>query len=496
VCRRHRGSASITPAARSTSARPGRPRSTSPSIELRPSRGSLPTPSASASRSRSREGTRYGYQYEPWHWCYAAGSPASRSATPSKALLTDRRILLVVTWLIEFSLFLCVFTVSRWLAEAGADLLEMGVVGGLFSLASGAASIVGGRVADRVGHHRVMLSGLAVALVGETALLGSARGSAAYFLGYFLVGAAIGSVYPPIVAELTRGGDPVARRSGVGRTIILFCVAWNLGLIASQLAGGALFDTGPTSPLLAAALATLVALAATAYLAMRPPRREAAVATQTPADHEHRALSASFVRLAWLANLAGTFAMSMIFHLFPKLMVAMDVDPELHGLLLAFSRGVIILTYGVLYRSAFWHHSFTTMAASQLVAVAGLVVIALAPSPAWWAVGLALLAQLVGVNYFSSLYYTTTGSHDENRGAASGMHEATLAFGIAFGSILGGWTGLYWGDRSPYLLAAAAILVMLGVQAVWYGSKVRARALGPLVEAKGETGTMTTTEER
>ena len=69
-----------------------------------------------------------------------AGVPG---ATPSKALLTDRRILLVVTWLIEFSLFLCVFTVSRWLAEAGADLLEMGVVGGLFSLASGAASIVG-----------------------------------------------------------------------------------------------------------------------------------------------------------------------------------------------------------------------------------------------------------------------------------------------------------------------------------------------------------------
>jgi hypothetical protein len=68
-----------------------------------------------------------------------------------------------------------------------------------------------------------MLGGLAVALVGEP-LLGSAGQRP--LLGYFLVGAAIGSVYPPIVAELTRGGDPVvAPASGA---IILFCVAWNL----------------------------------------------------------------------------------------------------------------------------------------------------------------------------------------------------------------------------------------------------------------------------
>lgn len=394
-------------------------------------------------------------------------------------MLTRRRILLLVTWLTEFSLFLLVFTVSRWLAEVGANLLEMGVVGGLFSLTSSVASVVGGRVADRVGHHRVMLSGMAVALIGELVLLGNAPGSTPYLVGYFLVGGAVGSIYPPIMAELTRGGDPVARRSGVGRTIILFCVAWNLGLIASQLTGGALFETGPAYPLLVAMAATLGSACAVGYLAAQPADRTPA-AELASAHHEHRALSAAYVHLAWLANLAGTFAMSMIFHLFPKLMVAMAIDPERHGVLLAFSRGVIIATYLVLYRSAFWHHSFPTMVASQLLGVAGLVTIALAPSAAWLAAGLALLAQLVGFNYFSSLYYSTTGSHDENRGAASGMHEATLALGQAFGSVLGGWTGLRWGDRSPYVLAAAAIIALLGVQTLWYVSRVRPHRVGEL----------------
>lgn len=375
----------------------------------------------------------------------------------------------------EFSLFLLVFTVSRWLAESGASLLEMGIVGGLFSLTSSVSSVVGGRLADRIGNRPVILGGMALAVAGELTVLSAAPGTVVYLVGYFLVGSGVGGMYPPILAELTRGGgDVIVNRSGVGRTIILFCVAWNLGLIASQLLGGALFESSPEYPLLVAVASTLGSAGAIRTLGRRPVATEAAPEL-TDAHHEHTALSAAYVRLAWLANLAGTFAMSMIFHLFPKLMVTMGIDPERHGMLLAFSRVVTIATYLVLYRSVFWHHSFASMVASQVLGVVGLVTIALAPSTAWLALGLALLAQLVGFNYFSSLYYSTTGSRDEDRGAASGMHEATLAMGQAFGSILGGWTGLTWGARSPYVLAAGAIVVILGVQTVWYRSYVRPR---------------------
>jgi MFS family permease len=387
-------------------------------------------------------------------------------------MLERRRTLLVITWMTDCLLFLLIFTVSRGMAEAGATSLAMGAIGGLVSLVSGVTSILGGRVSDRVGRYRVMLLGMGSVALGEIAILLSPTESAAYFAGYVLAAGMIGVIYPPIMAELTEGGDAVRDRSGVGRTIILFCIAWNLGLITGQLSGGFLFAIEPLYPVLVALGLTSASAALAAGLASRP-RMAGATVELTAAHHEHRELSASYVRLAWMANLGGTFAMSMIFHLFPKLLVAMEIDPQRHGELLAFSRVVVIATYFVLHRSVFWHHSFAAAAGSQVLAVAGLLAIASARSELGLALGLALLGQLVGFNYFASLYYSTAGSHEERRGEASGMHEGTLSLGFALGSTLGGWAGSALGDRSPYVLAAAVIVALLGVQAFWYRAHVR-----------------------
>ncbi len=79
-------------------------------------------------------------------------------------------------------------------------------------------------------------------------------------------------------------------------------------------------------------------------------------------------------------------------------------------------------------------------------------------------VGLVGLAQLVGYNYFASLYYSTTGVTEERRGTASGIHEFTLSIGFAAGAMGGGFLGHFAGNRAPYRLAAAFILVLLIVQ--------------------------------
>src|SRR5581483_482619 len=274
---------------------------------------------------------------------------------------SKRRILLVITWMTDCLLFLLIFAVSRWMAEAGATSLAMGAIGGLVSLVSGAASAIGGRISDRVGRYRVMLLGMAAVAVGEALVALSVRGSASYFAGYVVGAGMIGAIYPPIMAELTEGGDAVVDRSGVGRTIILFCIAWNLGLITGQLSGGWLFAADPLYPVVVALCLTTSSAVLAAVLAWRLAEPAAAVEL-TAAHHEHRALSASYVRLAWMANLGGTFAMSMIFHLSPKLLVAMGVDSRRHGAVLAFSRAVVIATYFVMHRSVFWHHSFAAAA--------------------------------------------------------------------------------------------------------------------------------------
>ena len=78
--------------------------------------------------------------------------------------------------------------------------------------------------------------------------------------------------------------------------------------------------------------------------------------------------------------------------------------------------------------------------------------------------GLVSLAQLMGYNYFASLYYSTTGVTEERRGAASGMHEFTLSVGFAAGAAGGGMFGQFFGIRAPYQLAAAFIFALLILQ--------------------------------
>jgi predicted MFS family arabinose efflux permease len=127
-------------------------------------------------------------------------------------------------------------------------------------------------------------------------------------------------------------------------------------------------------------------------------------------------------------------------------------------------RGVAILTYLVMHRSSFWHHRFSTALAAQAVAVVGLVSLVFAETETALTVGLAGVGLLVGYNYFASIYYSTTSTADDKKGAASGMHEGTLGLGIAMGSLAGGYVGNVLGPRAPYVLSACLIVLLSGVQ--------------------------------
>ena len=129
--------------------------------------------------------------------------------------------------------------------------------------------------------------------------------------------------------------------------------------------------------------------------------------------------------------------------------------------------------HGAMHRAAFWHYRLSASVASQVLAAVGLIVIARAESAVTLLIGLTLLGQLVGYNYFSGLFYSTAGSSHERRALAAGIHEATLAVGMAVGTIVGGVLGTLVNQRVPYLLAAAVLLVMVVVQAVAWWRWVR-----------------------
>jgi len=381
--------------------------------------------------------------------------------------------LYLICGLTAFASFVVVFAVSRGLAEGGAAPWYLGLVGAGLSFSAAVGSILGGWLPNRVDGRVVFLSVAGAVVVSIAACwLGDFR--KAWFLpGYWLLGIGLGLLYPPLIGWLNQGENPHANRRVVSRTLILFCVAWNLGMMCGQLTAGALFPFGQGwvyGAALLGALPNLVLAFVVAFQVMP----HAPISTQRT-HHEIEAfeLAAAFKRLSWIANLGGMFGASLVIHLLPDLAVAIGVRPQDHGKLLASWRGVIIGTYLLMHRTAHWHYRLDTALASQALAACGLLMIARSESTVTLLAGLALLGQLVGYNYFSGLFYSTTGSPNERRALAAGIHEATLAGGMAIGTMAGGILGSMAGHRMPYIVAAVMMLALIVVQSTGWWRWVR-----------------------
>jgi MFS family permease len=386
--------------------------------------------------------------------------------------------------LTDFAAFMVIFAVSRGLAEEAGEPWYLGVVGGGLSFSAGVGSLVGGWLAHRFDGRAVFLFGAASIVVSAAVCRAGDPANAWFLPGYWLLGIGLGFLYPPLIGWLNQGEDAHANRHGVSRTLVRFCIAWNVGMMCGQLSAGSLFAIGPQWTYGAALAVSLGNLGLALVAARRVSRLPPAVAEEATSQPELAEIAANFKRLSWLANLGCMFGGSLVVHLLPDLAVAIGVSADRHGWLLALWRGVIIATYVVLHQATFWHYRFSASVATQLLAAAGLVVIALADSSVTLLVGLALLGQLVGFNYFSGLFYSTAGSSQTRRALAAGIHEATLAAGMAVGTIVGGMLGTLVNHRTPYLLAAGVLVVLLVVQSVAWRSWVR-----PLISSAAEPST-------
>jgi MFS family permease len=392
----------------------------------------------------------------------------------------QRLLLYVISALTDFSAFIVVFVASRSLAEANADPMYLGLLGGSLALVQGIGSLLGGWLSHRFDARRVFVAGAALNVVSIVLCRYVSPASLWFLPAYWLIGIALGCLYPPLIGWLNEGNDPHQNRSGVSRTLFLFCVAWNIGMVCGVLTAGRLFAEGRTVALMASLAVAVLNLALAVFTALRRPKVDDVVEASldsepTPVEQIERANR--FRRLSWLANLGGMFGGSLVVHLLPDLAVHLNIPSEDHGRILALWRVVVIATYALMYASSFWHFRIGTSIVSQLLAAGGLVVISQAQSETMLMVGLTMLGQLVGYNYFSGLFYSTAGSPPAKRALAAGIHEATLALGMAAGTLLGGVLGSRINHRIPYLLAGVFTVVLLGLQIVsnWVWSRPTAR---------------------
>lgn len=398
------------------------------------------------------------------------------------------RTLFLVTVLAELTAGLAIFAIMRELAERGPEggitVSTLGWIGGINALLLGVASVFSGRLSDRFGRARVMLIGQVVCIAALSGCLFFTYGHPLFLPSFWMIGTSLGMVYVPLIAWVSRDPDANELRGGVHRSLILFCISWNVGLIAASVLAGYLFQIDPRVPVALAIVAGLVNVGVMIYAVHRDRAQLAAPPPQhTPLSLQKQRLSSAYATLAWMANVSGAFAVSMVFYLLPALIVKLDYPSDEHGIMLGVMRFVVIGMYLALYFTRFWHHRFSAAAASQVVAIVGLLIIATADTRTELILGMCALAQLTSYNYFASLYYSTS-STDVTKGAASGMHEATIAVGFGAGAIIGGLFGRHVGphmagvlgelavERAPYVLAAAAIAVNLLLQLAHFMHRV------------------------
>ncbi|MAE60381.1 MAG: hypothetical protein CMJ49_03390 [Planctomycetaceae bacterium] len=400
------------------------------------------------------------------------------------------RTLFLITFLVEMPGGLALFAVSRDIAErdlggpGSGSVLELGWIGGVNALMLGAFSLISGRLSDRFGRARLMYCGQAALILGLIGCLVFEYGDPLYLPAFWLLGASLGLLYAPLIAWLSQDPDANELRGGIHRSLILFCVSWNLGFFAASMSGGYLFLSGRRAPLALALALSLINVALLVFTVRRERTRSSSPQPQRSAlSVQKQVLSGGFAILAWIANTSGTFAWSMVIYLLPALMVKLHYDPDEHGSMVAATRVVVIFVYCVMYFTRFWHHRFVTSAAMQLLAIAGLLTIATADTRPQLVTGMLIAAPLMGYNYFSSLYYSTS-SIDHTKGAASGIHEGTIALGFGAGSILGGffgvrvgphldWLGDLAAQRAPYILGASVIAAALVLQAIYFLLRVQ-----------------------
>ena len=398
---------------------------------------------------------------------------------------------------------LLIFAIGRNFAEEGAGLLTLGLVGGGHALALSVSSLLAGPLSDRVGRHRIILPGMCLFLFAAVVCAFASFGSWISLSMYWLSAFSLGMIHPATIAWVNTGkpSSKSGKSHGVSQSLVRFCISWNLGVFVAQVGGGELFLLSPTLPYFAAA----VVMVANIFVAIRVSQTMSSKVLSAAADDDSStsdvpigepdvpvdrpdvtggmveaglATSTVFIRLAWMANLGGAVAVSMLLHLLPRLAVGLDIPADQHGVILASMRVTAIGVYILLHKTSFWHFRFSVNLIVQLVCAVGLFAIYFAQGSLLLIVGVSFVAILVGFNYFSGIYYGSAGHEESKRGFASGMHEATLGIGVAIGSAGGGILGSIAGERFPYFLASVVVIGLVVLQIFYYVKQKNTRHVG------------------
>ena len=329
------------------------------------------------------------------------------------------------------SLFLLAifFWTHARLGFGDADNLLLGSVQGLTYVIF---SIIGGRLAERVGYDRLYVRVLALAAF-FLALLLLLPAASMTFAVMALYTMAIACTWPALEAAIVH----VAGRFSTAQRVAFYNVVWAMAGTAGIFLSGVLFRWRAESVIVLPLLGNLLQLA---YLAGRRRRGMAAAAPGAPAEAPaavpgHVRRSPRFLKVAWLGNMLGYLVVSSISALAPHIGQQLGLDASASIWLvctLFLARGLTFAALGVWEG---WHYRWSLLVGSILLIPVGLTVVFFGQAVPVLLLVFIVMGWMLGLVYSSSLFYSM--DLGENKGETGGHHEAILGGGILLGPLVG-----------------------------------------------------------
>lgn len=382
-----------------------------------------------------------------------------------RAILADRRVGVIV--LLAFVLMLgagITFPILPLYARSfGGGYGSAGVFVAVYSFARLLADLVGGVVVDRVGERLAATAGLAVVAVA-TALTGLAPTYGLATAAYACSGVGSALVFAAMYSQLLR----TVPQERMARTLSVFYGAFNLGVVAGGLAAGVIADRfGLASPLFFTA--GIAAVGGVVYLRLVPPpepgvRRARPARTESTVTTVKRVLRTPGFAMVLVTNFAYLWMIVSVFDtLLPLFADSLGMSTIGIGVVFAISLAV---EFAVLYPAG----SLADRRGRRAVlipALAGLclatVAVGWAGSPAWLAIGMALLGVASGFAGVPPGAMLADVMPRDAAGTSVGLFRFAGDLGFTLGPLLAGFGAAQFGFEAAFALAAIPIAGALAV---------------------------------